>query len=78
MILGYYEKEMVFLKRIFKQFRYRKMVLAAADAFIIAYDRLVAEGYKFVTVSEMLGLEGKDASGYAFSKPFRPTVSMMP
>ena len=41
MILGYYEKEMVFLKRIFKQFRYRKMVLAAADAFIIAIAALM-------------------------------------
>lgn len=38
----------------------------SVDAFILAYDKLTSEGYKFVTVSEMLGLEGKEASGYAF------------
>ena len=39
---------------------------SSVDAFIIAYDKLIAEGYKFVTISEMLGLTGKDCSGYAF------------
>ncbi|MBE6543953.1 MAG: hypothetical protein E7675_06090 [Ruminococcaceae bacterium] len=38
----------------------------SVDAFCLVYDKLSAEGYKFVTVSEMLGIEGKDASGYAF------------
>ncbi len=38
----------------------------SVDAFCLAYDTLKAEGYKFVTVSEMFGIEGKDASGYTF------------
>ncbi|MBO5744690.1 MAG: polysaccharide deacetylase family protein [Clostridia bacterium] len=42
------------------------MYKCSADAFIKAYDILSSQGYKFVTVSEMLGITGKDASGYAF------------
>jgi len=42
------------------------MYKCSADAFIMAHDILIDQGYKFVTVSEMLGIEGKDASGYAF------------
>ena len=53
MILGFYEKEMVFLKRIFKQFRYRKMVLAAADAFIIAIAALMTNYFFSLFNSEI-------------------------
>lgn len=38
----------------------------SAEAFIRAYETLTNDGYKFVTVSEMLSLEGKNANGYTF------------
>jgi hypothetical protein len=38
----------------------------SAEAFSMAYDILTEQGYKFVTVSDMLGLQGKNADGYTF------------
>ena len=37
-----------------------------AITFDLLFRDLKAEGYKFVTVSEMFGIEGKDVSGYTF------------
>ena len=38
----------------------------SAKGFIKAYDILKEQGYKFVTVSELLNIHGKDANGYTF------------
>lgn len=38
----------------------------SCEAFCKAYDILTAQGYKFVTVSQMLGIEGKEIKPYVF------------
>lgn len=38
----------------------------SAEAFAMLYDTLTEQGYKFVTVSEMLQIQGKNADGYTF------------
>ena len=40
------------------------------EAFVRVYETLTDEGYRFVTVSEMLGLSGKNANGYTFHSTY--------